>query len=387
MSTSSDDERREEKSVLENTPLHSPEVKFQKRDISHYRGCLLGGAIGDALGAGSVHQSWTQIKQAYGERGIQDYVESKDGIGRFTNKTQLLLFTAEGMLRSIHRASIKGIWGAYTTIVWQSYLRWLFTQGIDVSTDSSIISRESITSGWLMEARGLYRKRGGSNTLINSLKYGISGTMSRPVNNSKGSGGLVRVAPIGLLFYKDPEKAFRYGCELAAFTHGHPSGYLPAGYLAALLAFLNRGHTLNQTIELTNPILLQYPNHEETLTAIKKALKLVYAADPSPEAVEKLGNGRTGEEALAMAIYCAFRFRDADFEKGLWLAVNHSGDTDTVGAVTGSILGLLFGEKSIPTKWRVNLDQYHIVSQVAEDLHIEVPKNRGSDWWEKYPGF
>jgi ADP-ribosyl-[dinitrogen reductase] hydrolase len=141
--------------------------------------------------------------------------------------------------------------------------------------------------------------------------------MERPISNSKGSGGLVRVSPIGLLFYKDPEKAFRYGCELAAFTHGHPSGYLPAGFLAALLAFINRGHTMNQAIDLTTPILLRYPKHEETLKAIQKALKLQTNSDPTPEGLDKLGSGRTGEEALAMAIFCAYRFRDSDFERAL----------------------------------------------------------------------
>lgn len=369
----------------ESTP--SQHVPIQRRSVEHYRACLMGGAIGDAMGAASVHMTLTQIREKYGEQGINDFVEKKDGIGRITNKTQLTLFTAEGMLRSIHRGFLKGIWGAYTMICWQSYMRWLRTQGIELQTKNSDFMEEALRIGWLMDVRGLYQKRGGSNTLINALKGGVAGTMERPINNSKGSGGVVRVAPIGLLFYKEPEIAFQYGAELAAYTHGHPSGYLPAGFLAALLAFINRGHTINQALDLTTPILTKYPKHEETLSAVNRARFHQATTDPTPENLEKLGSGRTGEEALAMAIYCAFSFRDTNFKQGLWLSVNHSGDTDTVGAITGNILGLLHGERAIPLKWWSNVDMGQVVTQVAEDLHTEVPASRGDYWWEKYPGY
>lgn len=373
-------EEREERVSVTYPPV-------EKRSIDHYRACFLGGAIGDAMGAGVVNLTLNQIREMYGNEGISEFVENQDKIGRITNKTQLSLFTAEGMLRSYHRAFLKGIWAAYSSICWQSYLRWLHTQGVEMPVIDQYASNQLTKEGWLMVVKGLYKRRGGSGTLIDALKGGEPGTMAKPINNSKGSGGIVRMAPIGLLFYKDPEEAFRIGCELAAFTHGNPSGYLPAGFFAALIAFINRGHTMNQAIDHTMPILISYPKHEETLSAIKNALKLQATSELTPETLEKIGTGRTGEEALAMAIFCAYSFRDANFEKGLWLAVNHSGDTDTVGAITGNILGLLHGEGSIPLKWWSNVDMGLIVNQVAVDLHTEVPKRRGDFWWEKYPGY
>ena len=54
-------------------------------------------------------------------------------------------------------------------------------------------------------------------------------------NDSKGCGGVMRVAPVGL-YEQNPERAFDLACEIAAITHGHPTGCLAAGCLAAIIA-------------------------------------------------------------------------------------------------------------------------------------------------------
>jgi ADP-ribosylglycohydrolase len=77
-------------------------------------------------------------------------------------------------------------------------------------------------------------------------------------------------------------------------------------------------------------------------------------------------------------------------KRGVLLAVNHSGDSDSNGSITGNILGLINGYESIPLKWRLNLVGQEIVKQVGEDLFIRVKGNTfdmDDDWWEKYPGY
>ena len=106
--------------------------------------------------------------------------------------------------------------------------------------------------------------------------------------------------------------------------------------------------------------------------------------------LEKLGGGWVGEEALAISIYCALSFKD-DFEKAINLSINHSGDTDSTGSITGNIIGLMLGEEMIPKRWINNLSNYDQIKQVASDLYTEVQGN-GPDFydeeWEfKYPGY
>jgi ADP-ribosylglycohydrolase len=70
-------------------------------------------------------------------------------------------------------------------------------------------------------------------------------------------------------------------------------------------------------------------------------------------------------------------------------AINHSGDSDSTGSITGNILGLINGESFIPAKWIEKLKYSSIVLQIAEDLHTRIKGDSlqpNSDWWDKYPG-
>jgi len=85
-----------------------------KASLDAIRGCLLGGAVGDALGAPVEFLSLEGIRAHHGERGIEDYVEFTDGRGCITDDTQMTLFTAEGLLRAY---AVKQKRGVYHLIV------------------------------------------------------------------------------------------------------------------------------------------------------------------------------------------------------------------------------------------------------------------------------
>ena len=120
----------------------------------------------------------------------------------------------------------------------------------------------------------------------------------------------------------------------------------------------------------------------ETLAAIRKAR--------TAQSIVELGEGWIAEEALAIGIYCALRF-PWDFKAGVLEAINITGDSDSTGCIAGHILGALNGENAIPEKWRKNLREYNIVSQIADDLYTNFEEtldgNVTRSWWEKYPGF
>ena len=357
---------------------------FSQQIQNHYIGCIIGGAVGDALGAPAEFMSLDDIIEQYGDNGIRSYVEFPDGNGEITDDTQMLLFTADGLLRSIHRAELNGKWGAYIHICHQSYLRWLHTQR-DWHSENALLGVQF--NGWLIKESFLFQRRAPGQTCLSALRSEEFGTMDQPINDSKGCGGIMRIAPVGLLFYKEPEKAFQIGSELAAITHGYPSGYLAAGYFACLLAFIQRGLSLAQSIEASLVILQSYPGHEETTNAIQKALNLHKQGSPTFEKLEKLGGGWVAEETVAISLYCVLSYPN-DFEQAIILAINHSGDTDSTGAITGNLIGLMLGETAIPEIWRKQLNHYEQFKQIALDLFTEIKgssENPDEEWTRNYP--
>ncbi|MBI6115997.1 ADP-ribosylglycohydrolase family protein [Salegentibacter maritimus] len=357
---------------------------MNQANISNYTGCLLGGAVGDALGAPTEFMSLYSILEQYGPEGVTNYIEFADGHGEITDDTQMLLFTAEGLLRSFQRANIRGIGGAYQLICHHSYLRWLYTQQ-DWHSDNAL--KEISLDGWMIKQEGLHQRRAPGNTCLSALKSGKSGTMEEPINNSKGCGGIMRIAPVGLLF-NEARDAFKIGCELAAMTHGHPTGHLSSGVFAAIISYLNAGFDLPNAISNAVTILKDYPGHEETLRAIHKALKLAEISDPSFQKIKNLGEGWIAEEALSISLYCALSY-PGNFKKAVILAINHSGDTDSTGALTGNLLGLTLGEEKIPSKWIENLELSGLIKTTGVDLYKEATsKSRGlysPEWQKKYP--
>ncbi len=129
----------------------------------------------------------------------------------------------------------------------------------------------------------------------------------------------------------------------------------------------------------------QHKNHEETFAACDKAIKLANdkTVSPTPEVIETLGGGWIAEEALAISIYCSLVYPN-DFKKAVLLAVNHSGDSDSTGAITGKILGALHGAETIPNYWLERLELKEAIAEIAKDLSIGF--TTGDEWWNIYPG-
>lgn len=90
------------------------------------------------------------------------------------------------------------------------------------------------------------------------------------------------------------------------------------------------------------------------------------------------------EEALAISLFCALRAES--FEHGVLLAVNHSGDSDSTGSLTGQLLGTLWGVSVIPQRWLEQLELREVIDQVAHDL-VGVAKGPADSYWNRYPGW
>lgn len=306
-----------------------------------FKGCLFGLAIGDALGAPVEFLSWQQIKKKYGDSGIKDF-DSWGGFaaGTYTDDTQMSLATAAGCVEAWVRGREKGIWHP-PSVVYSKYLEWYKTQSDPKQT------------------------RGPGHTCLSALRSGRMGSVDEPINNSKGCGGVMRTAPAGLAF--PPGQAFEQGVAFAAITHGHPSGYLPAGVLAEITAHLVRGRALGEAIGLSLIPLRKYRGYAETMICLEKAMDLAKSNLPVTEAIERIGEGWVGEEALAISVYCSLKFSH-NWARGTLAAVNHSGDSDSTGSITGAILGTLLGLEAIPTFWVIRVENTGYIERLATEM-------------------
>jgi len=347
-----------------------------KRDQDHFRGCLLGGAMGDALGAPVEFLRYSQIIQKYGPGGISDLETNRDGLALITDDTQMTLFTAEGILRANTRGYIKGICHM-PAVVFHAYQRWLLTQGY--SKDAKL---ERIYDGWLLGVKDLYSLRGPGITCTSALYNKKPGSIDDPLNNSKGCGGVMRVAPAGLAFTGG--KAFSMAAEFAALTHGHPSGYLSAGTLAYIIYCIIEGQEIESTVSHALVELESHEDHQECSVCLRKAISLVDSGLPDQQAILQIGEGWVGEEALAIAVYCALKYQD-DLRQALIASVNHDGDSDSTGAITGNILGAYLGVGAIPEAWLGKLALREVITQLADDLLVGYEDS--SEWRERYPGY
>ncbi len=349
--------------------------EYMKRTHEFFRGCLVGGAVGDALGWPVEFMTVGEITRRYGERGIQDLVLVPTGKAQITDDTQMTLFTAEGILRAETRGSTRGICHP-PSVVFHAYQRWLLTQ-----TGRRVDGYDWVYDGWLLNIRELHARRAPGNSCLSALSSGRHGSITEPINNSKGCGGVMRVAPAGLFYRK--EQAFTMATEFAALTHGHPSGYLAAGALAFMIAAIIEGEDLKTALKKTLNELETQPGHEECTQSLEQALQLAESDLPDAEAIRQLGEGWVGEEALAISVFCALKYQ-CDFRKALIAAVNHDGDSDSTGAITGNILGAYLGLSAIPEEWIEQVELGPVLTQMADDLLTRY--RDGRDWWERYPG-
>lgn len=342
---------------------------------SRVRGCLLGGAVGDALGAPVEFMGIDEIRRRHGRSGVMRFEAAYGRTGAITDDTQMTLFTAEGLILSKIRSAYAP---APITAIYHAYLRWLYTQ--DIHHQDQLINAHgtcAVIDGILTGHQALFSRRSPGRSCLGALRSGRMGTIARPINDSKGCGGAMRVAPIGLV-YADAEKAFRLGCEAAAITHGHPTGFLSAGYLAALISGLLAEKPLATALDDATRILIQSANHDECIQALERAMDLSQHHPPTPEILETLGAGWVAEEAVAIGLYCALVAGD-DFSRGVLLAVNHTGDSDSTGSICGHIMGARLGEDGIPDGWLSDLEMRTLIEEVGADLYDQFALRQCSD--------
>ena len=312
--------------------VETVEQKRWLEGLAHHNGrpglalhaSLIGGAIGDSLGAEIEFLPLDEIRRRFPE-GVTELSSHQGLRGAITDDTQMTLFTAEGMIRARLRGALRGI--CHTPrVVHHALLRWYRTQGGEPRVETDDV-------GLISDPR-LWARRAPGNTCLSALaKSDRYGTPAR--NNSKGCGTIMRVAPVALMVERDRVRSL--AMETSALTHGHLTGQLAAAAWAEMLADVASGISLGDSACLVADAYARIDGGIETSTAIRAALDA--PRDGKPETVESLGGGWTAEDALSIALYACLCARS--FDDGLQIALVHSGDSDSTGAIAGNMLGLI----------------------------------------------
>ena len=325
--------------------------------------CLLGGAIGDALGADIEFASLAQIRRRFpqGFDGLPAY----DGIaGAITDDTQMTLFTAEGLIRAMVRYDERGICHP-PSVIHHALLRWLLSQGE--------VPKVKVDDVGLICDRRLRMRRAPGNTCLSALRSAKAfGELAR--NNSKGCGTIMRVAPIAFVA---PDRVRDLALETSALTHGHLTGQEAAAAWALFLADLATGTGLEEAA---------IRQSKDFGNDIQRAIGMALSArrDGASETVESLGGGWIAEEALSIALYACLCARD--FEQGLTIAVTHSGDSDSTGAIAGNALGLMFPDQVRSHRWAREVECADLIAQISRDLAL-ANSGQTEELGDVYPGF
>ena len=385
-------------------------------NIDKYRGCLLGGAAGDALGYAIEFDREEAIAARYGSRGIRDYQLDERGLAQFSDDTQMTLYTANSLLCSVAALSAQASGGtpasggtqdsgdgptlmsptlAPPTLVsptalsaWASasptllsptalaayapaqmtqfYVEWMYTQ----------VSPYPLAEpkAWISSLPELFASRAPGVTCMNACEAMASG--AKAVNNSKGCGGIMRMAPVGLIntcpSFSGVELQ-RLGAQLAELTHCHELGWMPAGVFVHIVSLLSRDEASSvreAATQALNTLPEAFPNAHylgQLQELLRYTLRLADSDMPDLEAIHALGEGWVAEEALAIGLLCSLRHED-DFAGAITSAVNHGGDSDSTGAIAGNIVGAHLGLAGIPQRYLEHLELRDTISKIADDL-------------------
>ena len=350
---------------------------MDKRD--RIRGAMIGCAAGDALGYPVKVLSEAAIVERYGLRGITAYDLDENGTARITADTQLMLLSANGILFAHTRGALRGIMAPVYQYFDAFYMDWYRLQ-----TEKQ---PRRARCGWINAYPALSAKRAPSPTSMRVFSSDKFGSMDKPVNDSKGSGCLLRAAPIGLSYSDDPAYILDLAANTAALTHGNEVTWVASGVLALIISLiihqeLSIAEAVNETLKALDK---SFPDSRkavhELLSSIWSARPLATSASSDLDAIHALGEGWVSNEALAIGILCALRYEN-DIAGAMTFAANHGGNSNATAAIAGMLVGARIGFNAIPDRFVDRLELVDVILELADDVTTDCPM---SDWGPSNP--
>jgi len=323
--------------------------------LDKFQGSLLGVAIGDTLGhpfegvlRNEIHSNFTVFEEFINT--------NKKLFTTYTDDTQLTIHTA--------KALVQGNGFNIDNFV-REYVLWL--------------EDPPIGPGY------------GCISSIQKLKYGIS--WEQATSNSGGNGTVMRIAPIGLFYCKDLKELKSSAIKSSIITHSHPAASAGAIVIARAIAFLidKKPETKFSIDEFFNVIISSISDSQEEiweefiriLDKLKSNLdmpieagliKFSQAGVKSPYFIEQyLGQAFVHPYAISTVICSIFIFlkRLSSFKDCIFELATAGGDSDTVGAIGGSLAGAYYGYNNIPIELAKMVQDYKKLLKLGKALYLK----------------
>ena len=356
-------------------------------DPAYFKGCLLGMAVGDAMGVTVDGKRYSQICEAYGPAGLLGY-DLANGCAEISSYTQVAAFACNGMLLSIARGQT-GV-DACVRYVTQALKEWARAQHLPGAPERR--------SCWLCHIPQMRKRKSMDARTLDSLTRDVLGTPQAPANQGDGPGTLTAAIPVGLFFHPERMQVDQIGllgARLVALTHGDPMTFLSGAVLAYAVAGIIQDPACPMEEQFSQAAAVvqtqfgeQYPQAAKLreLIAQAAALSRDFSLEPH-QAMERLCC-ETAAQVLCGAVYAVLASQE-DFDEAMIIAVNHSGKSAAVGAVTGAVLGAKLGEKALPEFYLDCLEGREMLRELAGDLHTAGPNGWRTrlfddEWDRKY---
>lgn len=352
-----------------------------------YRGCLLGLAVGDAMGATVDSKSYAKICETYGPAGLLGY-DLVNGFASISSYTQVAGFVCNGLLLSIARGQV-GNTATMRSVV-QAMKEWARVQHLPRDPEKR--------NCWLSQVTAFRQRRCMDARTLDAVTRDVLGTPERPANQAEGPGSLTGAIPAGLFFHPQRMQFHEIGAlgaQTVALTHGDPMAFLSGATIAYIIAALihdPRGDLEEHFRQAAQAVHRQFGGQFPQAQALCELLEQAVALSRQPEipcwqAMEQLGCN-SAVQVLAGAVYAVLAGGE-DFDAATIIAVNHSGKSAAVGAVTGAILGAKLGEDALPEFYLECLEAAPVLRELATDLYNACPKGLRTrlfddEWDRKY---
>jgi ADP-ribosylglycohydrolase len=303
-------------------------------DLDQFRGVLLGGGVGDALGAPLEGLSGIEIRLMHGGR-VRNFLPERYGPGAFTGDTQLAIALAEALVTG-GRFDMDKISHAFG--------EWMRLHDEGVRKARRGRDHASATA-----CRRLYR--------------GVPRQFSAV--DSAGCGAATRAAPVGLLS-QDEGDILEAAVLQAMLTHADPRALAGAAAVAVGVA-----HALSalpfDVFWFLRSTALMVEDMEPGLAAKISGLE-AYVEEPLEEGLKYTGTGTHVMEAVPAALLI-FANIPIHTEEDIVAAVNAGGHTAGIGAMVGALAGALNGAESLPERWLDSLEARGHLEHLAETLY------------------
>ena len=329
-----------------------------------YCGCLLGMAVGDAMGYTVDKKSWDEICEDYGPNGLLGY-DLVNGGADVTSYTQLAAFVCNGFLLSSLRANPS----LHPKYLMMSIREWAKSQQFRVNTEK--------TRCWIAQVPEMRRRYCMDTRVLDALSREVLGTPEKPVFRSLHPAMLTAAMAVGLCHDSarlEQEQVGRLAAETVALTHGEPENFVAGAFLAVALSRILQQPDApliplyEQVCEdIEAQFSAQWPQTGKVTALVRQAISLTKDVELTPLAAMTLLGCTNAAECAAGAVYATV-IHVANFDEAMIVSVNHSGRSAAVGAITGALLGAKLGVEALPEFYLESLEPVQALTELAVDL-------------------